>query len=88
MTIGVGDLSFSADIAGPADGPAVLFLHGFPQSRRSWSHQVKTLAAAGYCCVAPDQRGYSPGARPSETEAYAATRLVGDALGIMEVLGR
>jgi pimeloyl-ACP methyl ester carboxylesterase len=36
---------------------------------RMWEPLMATLAAEGYRCVAPDQRGYSPGARPQETDA-------------------
>lgn len=42
------------------DGPLVILLHGFPDTARSWSHQVPALAAAGYRAVAPYLRGYSP----------------------------
>ena len=57
-------LTFTADVAGPAGGPLVLLLHGFPESRHSWREALPALAGAGYRAVAPDQRGYSPGARP------------------------
>jgi pimeloyl-ACP methyl ester carboxylesterase len=52
-----------------------------------WRHQLEALAAAGYRAVAPDQRGYSAGARPAETEAYATASLIADALGVMDALG-
>ena len=55
------DLSFTVDVAGPEEGPLVLLLHGFPQSRAIWRHQLPALAATGHLAVAPDQRGYSPG---------------------------
>src|SRR5262249_50391061 len=42
------------------DGPLVLILHGFPDNARSWSHQMRALAAAGYRAVAPYLRGYPP----------------------------
>src|SRR5580698_4154854 len=56
--------TFTTDAAGPAGGPLVLLLHGFPESRHSWRAALPALAAAGYRAVASDQRGYSPGARP------------------------
>ena len=56
-TVALGDLAFTVDLAGPADGPPVLMLHGFPQMRRAWRGQLAALAAAGYRAVAPDQRG-------------------------------
>ncbi len=83
----VGRLVFDATASGPADGPLVLLLHGFPQTRRSWRHQVPALAAAGYRAVAVDQRGYSPGARPHDELAYRQSALVRDTLGVADALG-
>ena len=82
-------LTFTADIAGPADGPLVLLLHGFPESRHSWRAALPELAKAGYRCVAPDQRGYSPGARPDPADLsnYAFDKLVNDALEIVAAAG-
>jgi pimeloyl-ACP methyl ester carboxylesterase len=76
----VPGLVFDAWVDGPADGPLVLLLHGFPQSRHTWRQQLPALAAAGYRAVAPDQRGYSPGARPdpSDLANYHYDRLIGD----------
>jgi pimeloyl-ACP methyl ester carboxylesterase len=75
---------FDALIEGPVSGELVLLLHGFPQSRHAWSKQVSALAAAGYRAVAPDQRGYSPGARPNPTNIsnYALEQLATDILEI------
>ena len=87
QTIRVGALDFTVDIAGPAAGEPVLLLHGFPETRRMWAPAVEALGAAGYRAIAPDQRGYSAGARPAETEAYAVEHLLADALGLMDVLG-
>ena len=82
-------LTFTVDVAGPADGPLVLLLHGFPESRHSWRAALPALAAAGYCAVAPDQRGYSPGARPDPKELsnYAFDKLVSDAIEIVAAAG-
>ena len=41
-------LTFTADVAGPAGGPLVLLLHGFPESRHSWREALPVLAKAGY----------------------------------------
>ena len=78
---------FDALAAGPDGGTPVLLLHGFPQFSRQWTHQLAALGAAGYRAVAPDQRGYSPGVRPAEVEAYGTRHLVGDVLRIADALG-
>ena len=86
-TILVGGLGFSVDVAGPSHGPPVLLLHGFPETRVMWRHALNALPLAGYRAIAPDQRGYSRGARPKELDAYATDRLAEDALGLMDALG-
>ena len=86
MQIGVGDLSFTAQVAGPPDGRAVLLLHGFPQSARCWSRVSPLLTAAGLRTIAPDQRGYSPGARPADVSSYAMPELVADVIGMLDAL--
>jgi pimeloyl-ACP methyl ester carboxylesterase len=82
-------LTFTADVLGTAGGPLVLLLHGFPESRHSWRAALPALAAAGYRAVAPDQRGYSPGARPDPAKLsdYAFDTLVGDAIEIAAAAG-
>jgi len=82
-------LTFTADVAGPIDGPLVLLLHGFPESRHSWRAALPALANAGYRAIAPDQRGYSPGARPDPMDLsnYAFDKLVNDALEIVAAAG-
>ncbi len=84
-----GGLSFTAEVDGSRDGALVLLLHGFPQSRHSWRHQIPALAQAGYRAVAPDQRGYSPSARPDPNELtnYHYDKLIADALAIADAAG-
>ncbi len=83
----VGDLVLDTVDVGPRDGEVVLMLHGFPQAARCWRGVWPALVDAGYRVVAPDQRGYSPGARPDGVEAYAMPHLVGDAIGLLDALG-
>ena len=91
-TIGIetsSGLVFTADVVGPPDGALVLLLHGFPESRHSWRAALPELARAGYLAVAPDQRGYSRGARPDPAELsnYAFDKLVTDAIDIVAAAG-
>ena len=50
--------------SGPADGEAIVLLHGFPQRTSSWDLVSPLLHAAGYRTLALDQRGYCESARP------------------------
>lgn len=82
----VGDLTFDVAVDGAPDGPPILLLHGWPQDRRSWDRVAARLVDAGYRTIAPDQRGYSPGARPEGVEAYRTTTLAEDVIAIADAL--
>jgi pimeloyl-ACP methyl ester carboxylesterase len=83
----VRGLEFGALAAGPPDGELVVLLHGFPQTAACWTEVAGALAAAGYRVLAPDQRGYSPGARPAAVRAYRLPELVADVLALAEAAG-
>ena len=68
------------------DGPLVLCLHGFPDTAHSFRHQMPALAAAGYHCVAPFMRGYSP-TDPAPDGRYDSIALSEDALALITALG-
>jgi pimeloyl-ACP methyl ester carboxylesterase len=85
--LAVGGHTFRARAAGSPDGPLVLLLHGFPQTSRCWTAELAALADRGYRAVAVDQRGYSPGARPDDSAAYAMPHLVDDVVGMVDALG-
>jgi pimeloyl-ACP methyl ester carboxylesterase len=72
---------------GPADGIPILLLHGFPETSLSWSSVMPLLATAGLRCYAPDQLGYSPGARPAEVDAYSAPNLAQVTADLMTAIG-
>ena len=87
LELTVGDFRYVARAAGPTDGELVLLLHGFPETSYEWRAQLDALGGSGYRAVAPDQRGYTPGARPTELEAYDVDRLVDDVFGFADALG-
>ena len=68
-------------------GPIVLLCHGFPKSWYSWRHQLKALAKAGYCAVAPDMRGYGQTDKPEAIDQYTLLHLTGDMVGLVEAFG-
>jgi pimeloyl-ACP methyl ester carboxylesterase len=72
---------------GGVDAEAVVLLHGFPQSARSWIGVSRPLLAAGYRVIAPDQRGYSPQARPRSRRAYRLGELVADVVALVDAAG-
>jgi pimeloyl-ACP methyl ester carboxylesterase len=49
---------------GPAHGPLVVFLHGWPESWYSWRNQLPALADRGYRAVAIDLPGYGRSDKP------------------------
>lgn len=83
--IKVGELSFA--VVDEGRGPAVLLLHGFPDSADLWRNQIPVLVAAGYRVVAPDLRGFGESDKPEEVDAYNFPNLLGDVGGIMDQLG-
>ncbi|MGR6582591.1 alpha/beta fold hydrolase [Rhodococcus qingshengii] len=85
--IPVGDLTFDVLISGPDDGIPLVALHGFPESAASWGKLTPLLTAAGYRVIAPNQRGYSAGARPEGVDAYKIEHLVADVVGLLDALG-
>ena len=80
-------LVFDVRDTGPPDGPVVVLLHGFPQRNDSWNAVVERLTAAGYRCLAPNQRGYSPGARPARRRDYRLSELAADVGALIDASG-
>jgi pimeloyl-ACP methyl ester carboxylesterase len=86
--VDVGDLTFDVRVDGPEDGRPVLLLHGFPETSLSWSAVTPLLTRAGLRTYAPDQLGYSPGARPAEVDAYSTpnlTQVTADLLTALDI---
>jgi len=84
--IKVGGLEFTVRTAGPESGSVVLCLHGFPQTSYAYRQQMAVLAEMGFRVVAPDQRGYSPGARFPDVSDYTVNFLVGDVIALADQL--
>jgi pimeloyl-ACP methyl ester carboxylesterase len=72
--------------SGPRDAPALIFLHGFPESHRSWRHQIAHFETR-YRCIAPDQRGYGQSSKPQDVVSYTADKLVADVFQLADALG-
>jgi pimeloyl-ACP methyl ester carboxylesterase len=83
--ISVDELTFTCRISGMENtGDAVILLHGFPETSRMYYDLIPVLVSEGFKVVAPDQRGYSPGARPSKISDYSIDKLSQDVLNIAD----
>ena len=78
-------MRLAADTTG--EGPAVLLVHGFPDSRAVWRRQVGPLAEAGFRVIAPDLRGFGASERPEGVDAYRVTELIGDLIELLDEHG-
>ncbi|WP_329013440.1 alpha/beta fold hydrolase [Micromonospora rifamycinica] len=87
MRVPARGLTFDVRVGGPEGGDPVLLLHGFPQHGGEWDAVVPALHAAGLRTYAPDQRGYSPDARPAGVAGYRLPELVADAVAVLDALG-
>ena len=71
--------------AGPRDAEPILFLHGFPESHRTWRNQVEDLSRDHFI-IAPDQRGFAGSDKPEGVENYETGKIVADAIALMNAL--
>jgi epoxide hydrolase 4 len=74
-------------VAGAADRPLMLFLHGFPEAAFVWDALLLHFSQAangGYLCVAPDMRGYAGSSSPTDVKAYRAKELVKDIIALKQ----
>jgi pimeloyl-ACP methyl ester carboxylesterase len=69
----------------PAHSP-IIFLHGFPESHRTWRHQMAELARDHYV-IAPDQRGFARSSKPPEISDYTPDKMVADLFALADALG-
>jgi len=87
MTRVVEHRGFEFRVVDRGEGPAVLFLHGFPDSSELWRHQIPAVLEAGHRAIAPDLLGYGASSRPTDVEAYRLEAILADAIAILDALG-
>ena len=78
-------ITLNTCVGGKAGAAPILFLHGFPESHRTWRHQLAGLAADHFV-VAPDQRGFASSDKPEGVEAYETDRIVADVMALADAL--
>ncbi len=84
--VNANGLTFEVDQCGDGNKFALL-LHGFPESKFSWRHQLPLLASLGYTAWAPNMRGYGKTSRPQGIPAYHIDNLVADAAALIDAAG-
>ena len=87
LTLTTHGVRLHAVEAGPADGPLVILLHGFPEFWYGWRRQIGPLAAAGFRVLVPDQRGYNTSDKPRPVSAYGLDELALDVIGLIDAAG-
>jgi pimeloyl-ACP methyl ester carboxylesterase len=71
---------------GAEDAEPIVFLHGFPESHRTWRHQMTALSSE-FRVIAPDQRGFAGSSRPEDVDEYETKKIVEDLLALADTLG-
>jgi len=74
-------------VAGNPANPAIILLHGFPESHRTWRHQIPELAKTHFV-IAPDQRGYARSSKPAAVSDYAPDKIMADVFALADHFGR
>lgn len=74
--------------AGPATGPLVIFVHGFPHSAITWTYQIDAFAGLGFRVVAPDMPGYGQSTARHVLEDYSQEALVEGLVALLGATGR
>jgi pimeloyl-ACP methyl ester carboxylesterase len=78
-------VNLNVALGGARSGERIIFLHGFPESHRTW-RQVAPALAADYFVIAPDQRGFGASDKPEGDEQYRTDRIVEDLIALADAL--
>ncbi|WP_334329862.1 alpha/beta fold hydrolase [Companilactobacillus sp. HBUAS59699] len=86
--LNINGWEFNVRVAGLENkGDLIIFLHGFPETSLMWNNTMLYFANKGYLVLAPDQRGYSEGARPTDIKEYRMKALAQDVVKLAEKFG-
>lgn len=72
--------------AGPAGAPPAIFVHGFPESHRTWRDLVPLLSDS-VRMIMPDLRGFGASDKPQDVADYATETLLADLFALADALG-
>jgi len=78
-------VTLNVQLGGARGGEAIVFLHGFPESHRTW-REIAPALAEDYFVVVPDQRGFGASDKPEGVENYRTDRIVADLIALADAL--
>ena len=78
-------VTLNVALAGDPANPAVILLHGFPESHRTW-RQVAPRLQDRFFLVMPDQRGFAGSDLPQDVEDYRTDKLIDDIFALADAL--
>ena len=79
-------VTLNVALAGDRANPAIVLLHGFPESHRTW-REIAPRLQDRFFLVMPDQRGFAGSDLPQEAGAYKTDMLIDDIFALSEALG-
>jgi pimeloyl-ACP methyl ester carboxylesterase len=79
-------IAMNVALAGPASGPPAIFLHGFPESHRTWRFLVPRLEQR-IRMIMPDLRGFGASDQPQDVADYSIDTLLADLFALADALG-
>ncbi len=84
LTLPTG-VTLNVATGGARDGEAIIFLHGFPESHRTW-REIAPALAKDHFVVCPDQRGFGASDKPLGVEQYKTDRILEDLIALADAL--
>lgn len=78
-------VTLNVAMAGDPENPAVVLLHGFPESHRTW-REVAPRLQDRFFLVMPDQRGFAGSDLPQDVEDYGTDKLIDDLFALADAL--
>lgn len=79
-------VTLNVALAGDPTSPAVILLHGFPESHRTW-REVAPRLGRRFFLVMPDQRGFAGSDRLQDVNDYRTDTLIDDVFALADALG-
>jgi pimeloyl-ACP methyl ester carboxylesterase len=79
-------VTLNVALAGERGNPAVILLHGFPESHRTWRELAPRLQDRFFLMM-PDQRGFAGSDLPQDADTYKTDVLIDDIFALADALG-